>query len=108
MKAKSPASRANPLPSIDSENQPKYRQGTIEREAYDMLLKSSPAIAGLVQGGNPSLQIRFVGCGRQGRRPLLGEAEVPTGGEIGRGIHLAGAAAVQADYSTQLQCAQLQ
>ena len=40
---------------IDSENQPKYGQGTIEREAYDMLLKSSPAIAGLAQGNNPSL-----------------------------------------------------
>ena len=42
--------------AIDSENQPKYRQGTIEREAYDMLLKSNPAIAGLAQGNNPSLQ----------------------------------------------------
>ena len=43
-------------PAVDSENQPKYRQGTIEREAYDMLLKSNPAIAGLAQGSNPSLQ----------------------------------------------------
>jgi hypothetical protein len=43
-------------PAIDSENQPKYRQGTIEQEAYDMLLKSNPAIAGLAQGNNPSLQ----------------------------------------------------
>ena len=41
---------------IDSENQPKYLQGTVEREAYDMLLKSNPAIAGLAQGNNPSLQ----------------------------------------------------
>jgi hypothetical protein len=43
-------------PAIDSENQPKYRQGTIEREAYDLLLKSNPAIAGLAQGNSPSLQ----------------------------------------------------
>ena len=44
------------VPAIDSENQPKYRQGTIEQEAYDMLLKSNPAVAGLAQGNNPSLQ----------------------------------------------------
>jgi hypothetical protein len=43
-------------PSADTENQPKYKQGTMEQEAYDLLLKSNSAIAGLVQGGNPSLQ----------------------------------------------------
>jgi hypothetical protein len=43
------------VPAKDIENQPKYQQGTIEQEAYD-LLKSNPAIAGLVQGSNPSLQ----------------------------------------------------
>ena len=43
-------------PAIDSENQPKYRQGTIEQEAYDMLLKSNPSLAGLARGDNPSLQ----------------------------------------------------
>jgi hypothetical protein len=43
-------------PVIDAENQPKYRQGAIEQEAYDMLLKSNPVIAGLVHGNNPSLQ----------------------------------------------------
>ena len=43
-------------PAIDSENQPKYRQGTIEQEAYDMLLKSNSAIAGLAQGSDPSLK----------------------------------------------------
>jgi hypothetical protein len=39
-----------------AENQPKYQQGTIEQEAYDLLLKSNTAVVGLVQGGNPSLQ----------------------------------------------------
>ena len=48
-----------------SENQPKYRQGTIEKEAYDLLLQSNSAIAGIVQGGNPSL--RFISWDAAGR-----------------------------------------
>jgi hypothetical protein len=43
-------------PASDAVDQPKYRQGTMEREAYDLLLKSGATIAGLVQGSNPSLQ----------------------------------------------------
>lgn len=35
-----------------------YKQGDAEREAYELLLKSSEAIAGMVQGKDPSL--RFV------------------------------------------------
>ncbi|HTY63755.1 MAG TPA: hypothetical protein VMG30_16020 [Acidobacteriota bacterium] len=42
--------------AAESENQPKYQQGTIEKEVYDLLLSSNPAIAGLVQGSNPSLK----------------------------------------------------
>jgi hypothetical protein len=44
------------VPADDLENQPDYRQGTIEKEAYDLLLNSKPSISGLVNGSDPSLQ----------------------------------------------------
>ena len=43
-------------PVTDSEKQPKYGQGTIEKEAYDLLLNSNPAVAELAQGNNASLK----------------------------------------------------
>jgi hypothetical protein len=39
-----------------TEDQPKYRQGIMEQEAYDLLLKSNSAVAELVHGSNPSLK----------------------------------------------------
>jgi len=43
-------------PSADSESGPEYRQGAVEKEAYDLLLQSIPAAAQLVQGSEASLQ----------------------------------------------------
>jgi hypothetical protein len=42
----------------DDETQPEFRQGKIEQEAYDILLRSSETIAGMVKGGNPSLRFK--------------------------------------------------
>lgn len=39
-----------------AEAEAKYQQGTMEKEAYDLLLKSNPTISGMVQGSNPSLR----------------------------------------------------
>ncbi len=36
----------------------KYQKGQIEQQAYDLLLKSNPTVAGMVQGNNPSLHFK--------------------------------------------------
>ena len=41
--------------SVNNENHPDYKQGTIEQEAY-ALLRSNPAVEALVQGSDPSLK----------------------------------------------------
>lgn len=38
--------------------EPEFRQGNIEKEALDLLLKSRETIAGLVRGNNPSLRFK--------------------------------------------------
>jgi hypothetical protein len=38
--------------------QPKYQQGKIEQEAYNLLLQSNATVAGMVKGSNPSLKFR--------------------------------------------------
>ena len=43
---------------ISSEAGPKYQQGKIERDAYDMVLKSNKVLADMVQGGNPALHFK--------------------------------------------------
>jgi hypothetical protein len=53
-----PVDPDEPELSDSDERGPQYSKGTIEQEAYGLLLASNPAIAGLVQGANPSL--RFV------------------------------------------------
>lgn len=40
------------------DNEPKYTTGTIEREAYDILLLSHSTVAGMIQGRNPSLRFK--------------------------------------------------
>ncbi len=35
-----------------------YGQGKIEQEAYDVLIKSSETVAGMVQGKDPSLRFK--------------------------------------------------
>jgi hypothetical protein len=36
----------------------KYQKGQMEQQAYDLLLKSNPTVAGLVQGNDPSLHFK--------------------------------------------------
>jgi hypothetical protein len=50
-----------PTVSKESESEVKFQQGSGEKDAYNLLMRSSPSIAGLVQSGNPSL--RFVSWG---------------------------------------------
>jgi hypothetical protein len=38
--------------------QPKYQQGKIEQEAYNLLTQSNATVAGMVQGGNPALKFK--------------------------------------------------
>jgi hypothetical protein len=38
--------------------QPKYQQGKIEQEAYNLLLQANATVAGMVQGSNPSLKFK--------------------------------------------------
>ena len=49
-------------PSVQSapsgENEPKYQRGKAEQDAYDILLKANPAVAGLIEGKDPSLKFR--------------------------------------------------
>ena len=45
-----------PEPSV--EPQIKYQKGKIEQDAYDLLLKSNPKVAELVQGSDPSLKFK--------------------------------------------------
>lgn len=44
------------VPAQDAE--PVYRQGKIEQEVYDVLLKSDASVAGLVQDKNPSFRFK--------------------------------------------------
>jgi hypothetical protein len=44
--------------SSATSDEPKYQQGKIEQEAYELLLKSIPAVAALVQGSDSSLRFR--------------------------------------------------
>jgi hypothetical protein len=41
-----------------SEPEPVYRQGKLEQEAYELLVKSSDTVAGMVQGKDPSLRFK--------------------------------------------------
>lgn len=63
------ASESQPTPVTDAqeqaaadtagaEAQPKYQQGTMEQEAYNLLLKSNATISGMVQGSNPALKFK--------------------------------------------------
>jgi len=43
---------------LSSEAPPEFRQGKVEREAYDLLLKSNATVAGMVNGSNPGLRFK--------------------------------------------------
>lgn len=40
------------------ETGPKYQKGTAERNAYDILLKANPTVAGMVQGSDPARRFK--------------------------------------------------
>jgi hypothetical protein len=51
--------REEPLEDqTDSSDVPKYKKGQIEQSAYDLLLKTYPAVAKMVQGEDPGLQFK--------------------------------------------------
>jgi hypothetical protein len=41
-----------------ADNEPKYRQGGAEQQAYDLLMASIPMVADIVKGNNPSYRFR--------------------------------------------------
>ncbi len=45
-------------PGDSGSSEPEFRQGKMEQEAYDLLLKSSTAVAGLIGGVNPALKFK--------------------------------------------------
>jgi len=63
--AEASAEGMEPAPREETGNQPNYRQGTMEKAAYDLLLQSNPVLAGLARGENRDLQ--FVSWDAAGR-----------------------------------------
>ena len=45
-------------PETGTDSEPKYQQGKAEQTAYDLLLKSSAAVASIAQGSNASLHFK--------------------------------------------------
>src|SRR5437867_10066349 len=43
---------------LNGEAPPEFRQGKVEREAYDLLLKTNATVAGMVNGSNPGLRFK--------------------------------------------------
>ena len=52
------AEQAETQAAPPGEPQLKYQKGKAEQDAYDLLLKSIPAVVGLLQGNNPSLKFK--------------------------------------------------
>ena len=50
-----PAQQAEEAPASD---EPEFRQGRIEQEAYDVLLQANATVAGLVRGADPGMQFK--------------------------------------------------
>jgi hypothetical protein len=42
----------------EADAQPKYQQGKVEQDAYNLLLQTNAVVAGLVKGSNPSLKFK--------------------------------------------------
>lgn len=61
-------------------NQPKYQQGKIEQEAYDLLLQSNPAIAAIVQGNNPSFKFKSWDAAGRGEDTFWVRLKLQSGG----------------------------
>jgi len=47
-----------PAVETDTNLEPEFRQGEIEKEAYNLVLQKNPTLAGMVTGNNPSLQFK--------------------------------------------------
>lgn len=54
----SPESPEDNLQIESPDSAPKYQQGRLEQDAYDLVLKSNKALADLVRGGDPSLHFK--------------------------------------------------
>jgi hypothetical protein len=57
-----PAPESQGLPettATDDQATPEFRQGKIEQEAYEILLRSNETIAAMVKGSNPSLRFKL-------------------------------------------------
>jgi hypothetical protein len=61
-----PEITAAPAVAKESEPEVKFQQGAGEKDAYTLLLRSSTAIAGLVQGSKPSQHFVSWGAARKG------------------------------------------
>lgn len=52
--------------SAPSEPVLKYQKGQPEQQAYDILVKSNPTVAGMIQGSNPSLKFKSWDAAKRG------------------------------------------
>jgi hypothetical protein len=52
------AGQSGTAAASSAESEIKYQKGQMEQQAYDLLLKSNPTVAGMVQGSNPSLHFK--------------------------------------------------
>jgi hypothetical protein len=53
-----PAVQTDSQRDQSGERELKYQSGKAEQDAYDLLLKSNPTVAKMVQGSNPSLKFK--------------------------------------------------
>jgi hypothetical protein len=63
------------------DNEPKYQQGTMEQEAYDLLLNSNPVIAEIVKGNNPSFTLKSWDAAVRGEDTYWVRLKLETGGK---------------------------
>jgi hypothetical protein len=52
--------------STAADDEPKYKQGAAERQAYDLLIASNATVAEIAKGNNPSLKFKSWDAARRG------------------------------------------
>jgi hypothetical protein len=70
---------------IDDTVQPEFKQGKIEQEAYDILLRSNETIAGMVKGSTPSLRFKLWSAAKRSADSFLVDlvfTQVPENKEV--------------------------
>lgn len=67
--------------SAEGDNEPKYQQGKMEQEAYDLLLNSNPAIAEIVKGNNSSFKFKAWDAAIRGEDTYWVRLKLETGGK---------------------------